>query len=131
MADISADRLVAVYIKIRDAKEELTRNFNKQVEELDLQMDAVEQELLDMCKTLDASSIRTKHGLAMRSIKSRYTTNDWERFYAFMLEHKVPELLEKRIHQTNTKTFLEENPDLLPPGLNVDNAYSIIVRRST
>jgi hypothetical protein len=131
MADISADRLVAVYIKIRDAKEELTRNFNKQVEELDSQMDAIEQELLDMCKTLDATSIKTKHGLAMRSIKSRYTTNDWERFYAFMLEHKVPELLEKRIHQTNTKTFLEENPDLLPPGLNVDNAYSIIVRRST
>jgi hypothetical protein len=94
-------------------------------------MDVIEQTLLDMCKTIDADSIKTKHGLAMRSVKSRYTTNNWEKFYEFMLDHKVPELLEKRIHQTNTKAFLEENPDLLPPGLNVDNAYSIIVRRST
>jgi hypothetical protein len=131
MADISADKLVGVYIKIRDAREELKREFDAKDSDLVGQMDVIEQTLLDMCKTIDADSIKTKHGLAMRSVKSRYTTNNWEKFYEFMLDHKVPELLEKRIHQTNTKAFLEENPDLLPPGLNVDNAYSIIVRRST
>jgi len=131
MADISADKLVGVYIKIRDAREELKREFDAKDSDLVEQMDVIEQTLLDMCKTIDADSIKTKHGLAMRSVKSRYTTNNWEKFYEFMLDHKVPELLEKRIHQTNTKAFLEENPDLLPPGLNVDNAYSIIVRRST
>lgn len=131
MADISADKLVGVYIKIRDAREELKREFDAKDSDLVGQMDVIEQTLLDMCKTIDADSIKTKHGLAMRSVKSRYTTNNWEKFYEFMLNHKVPELLEKRIHQTNTKAFLEENPDLLPPGLNVDNAYSIIVRRST
>lgn len=131
MADVSADKLVGVYIKIRDAREELKREFDAKDADLVGQMDVIEQTLLDMCKTIDADSIKTKHGLAMRSVKSRYTTNNWEKFYEFMLDHKVPELLEKRIHQTNTKAFLEENPDLLPPGLNVDNAYSIIVRRST
>ena len=131
MADVSADKLVGVYIKIRDAREQLKREFDVQDADLVGQMDVIEQTLLDMCKTIDADSIKTKHGLAMRSVKSRYTTNNWEKFYEFMLNHKVPELLEKRIHQTNTKAFLEENPDLLPPGLNVDNAYSIIVRRST
>ena len=131
MADVSADKLVGVYIKIRDAREELKREYDAKDTDLVGQMDVIEQTLLDMCKTIDADSIKTKHGLAMRSVKSRYTTNNWEKFYEFMLDHKVPELLEKRIHQTNTKSFLEENPDLLPPGLNVDNAYSIIVRRST
>jgi hypothetical protein len=131
MAEVSADKLVGVYIKIRDAREQLKREFDVQDADLVGQMDVIEQTLLDMCKTIDADSIKTKHGLAMRSVKSRYTTNNWEKFYEFMLDHKVPELLEKRIHQTNTKAFLEENPDLLPPGLNVDNAYSIIVRRST
>ena len=131
MADVSADKLVGVYIKIRDAREQLKREFDAKDADLVGQMDVIEQTLLDMCKTIDADSIKTKHGLAMRSVKSRYTTNNWEKFYEFMLDHKVPELLEKRIHQTNTKAFLEENPDLLPPGLNVDNAYSIIVRRNT
>jgi hypothetical protein len=47
-----------------------------------------------------------------------------------MFENNIPDVLEKRIHQTNIKQFLEENPDSLPPGLNVDNAYNITVRRS-
>jgi hypothetical protein len=47
-----------------------------------------------------------------------------------MFEHNVPELLERRIHQTNIKQFLEENPDMLPLGLNVEAEQSITVRRS-
>jgi hypothetical protein len=39
-------------------------------------------------------------------------------------------LLEKRIHQGNMKEFLQENPNLMPKGLNVDNRYDIIVRRA-
>jgi hypothetical protein len=42
----------------------------------------------------------------------------------------VPELLEKRLHQTNTKAFLEENPELLPPGLNANMEYSVTIKRS-
>jgi hypothetical protein len=38
-------------------------------------------------------------------------------------------LLEKRLHQTNMKQFLEENPDLKPAGLNIDSEYTIVVRR--
>ena len=90
----------------------------------------INQQILEICKETGADSIKTKHGTAIRTIKSRYWTNDWERFYDFMFEHNVPELLERRIHQTNIKQFLEENPDLLPAGLNVDSAYSITVRRS-
>jgi hypothetical protein len=48
----------------------------------------------------------------------------------FILEHGLPDLLEKRIHQTNMKAFLEENPDELPPGLNANMEYSVTIRRS-
>jgi hypothetical protein len=47
-----------------------------------------------------------------------------------MIENNAPELLEKRIQQTHMKEFLEENPDVLPAGLNVDSQYTITVRRS-
>ena len=47
----------------------------------------------------------------------------------FIIEHKAVDLLEKRIHQSNMKQFLEENPEVLPPGLNVDAEYTITVRR--
>jgi hypothetical protein len=47
----------------------------------------------------------------------------------FVVENNAPDLLEKRLHQGNVKQFIENNPDLVPPGLNVDSEYSITVRR--
>ena len=126
----SVDELVTVYIKIRDARDAARKQADELVADFEEQLNVINQQILEICKETGADSIKTKHGTAIRTIKSRYWTNDWERFYDFMFEHNVPELLERRIHQTNIKQFLEENPDLLPAGLNVDSAYSITVRRS-
>jgi hypothetical protein len=128
VADV--DKLVKIYIKIRDARDQLRRELEEKEADLNEQLDLIEQEILEICKSTNADSIKTKHGLAMRSVKSRFWTNDWEKFYEFLHEHKAPDLLEKRIHQSNMKQFLEENPDLHPAGLNVDRTYAITVRRS-
>ena len=32
--------------------------------------------------------------------------------------------------ETNLKQFLEENPNLLPAGLQADSKYTVVVRRS-
>ena len=127
---INVEKLVSIFIKIRDAREEAKRSWEEIDNDFVTKLDLINQELLDICKDTGADSIKTKFGTAIRTIKSKYWTNDWEKFYAWMIDNKIPEVLEKRIHQTNMKQFLEENPDLLPPGLNVDNAYNITVRRS-
>ena len=49
--------------------------------------------------------------------------------YKFIAEQEVPEFLEKRLNQGNVKQFLEENPESVPPGLNVDSEYIISVRK--
>lgn len=127
---INVEKLVSVFIKIRDAREEAKREWEEIDSDFATKLDLINQELLDICKDTGADSIKTKFGTAIRTIKSKYWTNDWEKFHSWLLDNKIPEVLEKRIHQTNMKQFLEENPDLLPPGLNVDNAYHITVRRS-
>jgi uncharacterized Zn finger protein len=128
--DISVDKLVSVFIKIRDARDEEERAWEQRKADFNEQLEVINQQLLEICKNTDASSIRTAHGTVIRGVKSRYWTNDWEHFHKFLLENKAPDLLEKRIHQSNMKQFLEENPELLPAGLNVDSTYSITVRRS-
>ena len=70
----SVDKLVEVYIKIRDAKEEVAREAKKKEQELEEQLATIEAEILAVCKQTDADSIKTKHGTAMRSVKSRFTT---------------------------------------------------------
>jgi hypothetical protein len=37
--------------------------------------------------------------------------------------------MEKRLNQTIVKTFLEENPEIAPQGLNVNSEYIISVRK--
>lgn len=124
------DRLTKIYLKIRDAKDELTSKFKQDVAELEAQMATLEQEMLETCKTMNASSIRTPHGTIIRSMKSRYWTNDWDSMYDFIEETGAFGLLEKRIHQTHMKEFLAENPDIYPKGMNVENEYTVVVRRS-
>lgn len=126
----SVEQLVSVFIKIRDARDAAKRAWEEQEADFNEQLEMIDQQLLEICKETGADSIKTKYGTAIRSVKARYWTSDWERFYQFMFENKAPELLEKRIHQTHMKQFLEENPDLLPAGLNVDSQYTITVRRS-
>jgi len=122
---VPAEKLVRVYLKMKTAKVDL----EAQVKKIDTQMDQVKAALLAYCKEQSIESVRTTEGLFYRSIKKRYTTNNWEALGKFVLEHQVPELYEKRLHQGNIQQFLEEHPDLLPPGLNVDSEYTITVRK--
>jgi hypothetical protein len=127
--DVSVDKLVSVYIKMRDERDRIKREMESQIENVEEQMKVISAELLDVCKEAGVDSFRTPFGTAYRTVKERYWTNDWESFHKFMRENQALELLERRIHQTNMKQFLEENPDLHPAGLQRDREYQITIRR--
>lgn len=127
--EVAADQLVAIYIKMRDTKDTIKKDMEQQINEIDEQMQVVAQQILEICKETGAESIRTAHGTAYRTIKQRFWTNDWEAMHKFIRENEAMELLERRIHQTNMKQFLEEHPDLKPAGLNIDREYAVTIRR--
>jgi hypothetical protein len=124
-----AQKLTRVYLKIRDEKARVSAEFKKKEDDLNQQLDKVKAALLDFCKEQGVDSVKTSEGLFYRSVKTRYWTSDWEAMHHFVMEHNVPEFLEKRLNQTNVKAFLEENPDVVPKGLNVDSEYIISVRK--
>ena len=124
-----ADKLVPVYIKIRDAIREKEHQHKEEINVLKEQLEAVSQALLEVCEENGQDGFRTPEGTVTRRVTSRYWTSDWESMYEFIMENKVPEFFDKRLNQTNIKQFLEENPDLMPKGLNQDTEYSIVVRK--
>jgi arsenate reductase-like glutaredoxin family protein len=126
---ISVDKLVRVYIKMREKREALTREYDTAYEAISEKMRLVKNELLDQMRSANVESIRTTEGLVYRTVNKKYWTSDWDNFYSFIMEHNIPQVLEKRVHQNNLKEFLENNPDLLPPGMNVDSEYSVTVQR--
>lgn len=129
MENAPIEKIVQAYIKIRDTKDRLYQEYKAQTEELEAQMDVLKHRLVEISKETGVTSFSTPHGVAYRTTKQRYWTNNWEEFYKMMQEHDAMSLLEKRIHQTNMKEFMEQNPDLHPPGLHIDSEYEITIQR--
>ena len=130
VSSVPMEKLTRVYIKMRDRKEELARELEDKIGKLEADMKTVKTAILDHMKEIGAESLRTEYGMVYRTVRTTYSTSDWESMGKFILEHGVPELLEKRLHQSNTKEFLKDNPDLLPPGLNANMEYSVTIKRS-
>ena len=130
-ATVPMDKLAKVYRKMQQRIQELTQEYETQVEEIKRQQDVVKVALKDQMLALGMSSVRTDQGTVVLSTKTRYNTQDWDSFKEFIKEHDALDLLEKRIAQTNMATFLEENPSLVPAGLNSMTEYAISVRKPT
>ena len=130
MSEVQVDKLTKVYLKIKQKRSELAAEFKEQDGALQDQQEKIRKALLAYCKEKNIDSVKTPFGTFYRSVKTKYWTSDWESMYKFIMDYQVPELLSKSINQSNIKQFLEENPDVLPKGLNADSEYNISVRKS-
>ena len=128
--DVSVEKLTDVYLKIKGKREILSRDFKQEDERLKTQQERIKRALLDYCKENDIESVRTEAGTFYRSVKTKYWTNDWASMHQFILQHEVPEFLTKSLNQANVKQFMDENPTLVPAGLNVDSEYVVSVRKA-
>ena len=126
---IPLDRLAKIYRKIRTEIATLTQEYDNKVEKLKAQQDEIKGAMKDMMKTMGVTSVRTAQGTVVLSVKTRYNTQDWDSFKEFVKQHDAIDLLEKRIAQSNMAQFLEENPGLVPPGLNSYSEFDISVRK--
>lgn len=125
MTEINADKLVGIYQKMSAKLSELER----EQDAIKAQRKMVADRLLELLKETGAESMRTAAGTFYRTVRPRYTTTDWDSMYKFIVENEAFHLMQQRIHDSNMKNFLEENPELLPPGLNCLSAYTIGVRK--
>lgn len=123
------NKLVTAYRNIREAITEKEAQHTEQMGELRSKMDVISAELLEFCNVNGVDSIRTPAGTVSRRVTTRFWSSDWESFYNFVDEHDAYHLLEKRIHNGNMQQFLDENPDLLPQGLQTDRKYTVQVRK--
>ena len=128
---VPLDKLTRIYLKMRTKIQEIEQEYDTKIEALKAQQQEVKNAMKDQLLKLGGKSFRTEYGTIMLSQKTRYYTQDWDSFKKFVVEHDVVDLLEKRIAQTNMARFLEENPSLVPPGLNSDSEYDVSVRKST
>jgi hypothetical protein len=128
---IPIDKLVKIYRKIKLEIDTMTQEYDTKLEVLKGQQDEIKFALKDQMQALGVSSLKSPFGTVSMRPTKRYSTNDWSSFKDFILAHGAIELLEKRIAQTNMVQFLEENPGVLPPGLNSVSDFNIVITKPT
>lgn len=128
---IPLDKLAKVYRKIKLQIDTLTQEYDTKVETLKAQQEEIKFAMKDLMRAMGSTSVRTESGTVTLMTKTRYETQDWDSFKKFIIEHEVVDLLEKRIAQGNMGKFLEENPGLVPPGMNSRTEFEIRVTKPT
>jgi len=131
IASVPMDKLAKVYRKMAAKIQQLTREYETQVEAIKAQQDVVKIALKDQMLKLGVKSVRTDQGTVVLSTTTNYNTQDWDSFKEFMKQYDALDLVQQRISQLNMKRFLEENPGVVPPGLNSMTEYGISVRKPT
>jgi hypothetical protein len=126
---IPLDKLAKVYRKIKEQIDTLTREYDTKVETLKASQDQLKFAMKDQMKALGVKSVNTAFGTLSMVSSTRYSTQDWDSFKRFIVENDAVDLLEKRIAQTNMAQFLEENPGVVPPGLNSFSDFEIRVTK--
>jgi hypothetical protein len=129
--DIPLDKLVKIYRKIKMEIDTMTQEYDTKLEILKGQQDEIKFEIKDQMKALGVTSVKSPFGTVSMRTSTTYTTNDWASFKEFVLEHGAVDLLFKRIAQANMAQFLEENPGVVPPGLNSVTEFNIVVTKPT
>jgi hypothetical protein len=131
MEDQSMDKLSASYILLRAEREQLKLVYEADDAVLNQAMTEIENQMLDVMNSTNATSISTDNATVIRTVRKRYNPSNWEAVYKMIAKHEAFGLLEKRIHNGNMKDFLEQHPDEYPAGLNVDSRYAVTVRRKS
>ena len=126
---VTPDKLAKTYLRIRAERSMLSAKYKEDDGKLIRQMDTIKQAMLDHCEAHNVESVRTSEGLFFRSTKKKYWVSEWDAMHKLIVEENAPQLLDKRINQANMREFLEENPDLKPEGLEIEEEVTISVRK--
>jgi hypothetical protein len=129
--DLTVDELVGIYVKIRTAIADKEEQHKAEIQALKDEFDLISNQLLEICNEQNVDGFKTPAGTVSRRVTSRYWTSDWDSMYQFIKENDAPFLLEQRIHNSNMREFLDNNPDKFPAGLQNERKYTVQVRKPT
>jgi HNH endonuclease len=124
------DKVTATYIKIRDRRTALKKQYEAEDLELKNQLEVLDGFLLETLQNLGVDRVGTKHGTVFQSTEIKASCQDWAAYYAWIAENQAFDGLERRVKKSFIVDYMKDNADALPPGISVLKEYTITVRRS-
>lgn len=123
-------KLVEVFLKIRERRSELKREFEAQDEKLKADQAKLEAAMLQHLNAAGLDSARTAQGTFYKQESLKPSASDWVAVYDFIKDNDAFDMLERRIKKDFVKDYMEMNEGVPPPGVSVHREYEVRVRRA-
>lgn len=130
MSDITVDRAVKTYVRIRDEKDRLTREYNEKEAGLKAQLEQLELFFAAKAEENGVDGFKTQFGTVFKEEKLTASCADWELFGNWIIEHNEIEMLERRVKHATVKQYMADHEGGLPPGVSVFREAKMRVRRA-
>lgn len=127
MTDINA--VVEHYITLRDHKTKLDAEHKARVGEIDAQMKNAEGFLLNHLNESGLDRVGVGAGTVFVQVKTMPSLKDKGALIDFIKQTGNVELLQARVSSTAVKEYMENNNQMLPPGVEITTAREVTIRR--
>lgn len=123
------EKLVRVYLKIRERRSALKRAFEEEDRALRASQDKLEVALLASLNATGAQSVKTGAGTFYKQTDLKPSGSDWNALYRWIAENDAFDALERRIKKGFIVDYMEEHDGDLPPGVSVHRESVVRVRK--
>ena len=131
-AAIQDDRLVKVFVKIREAKSAFKKAFEEEMEaKFDGPLRQLQTELKKRLMERHNDGLKTEFGTVYIAETLKVSCQDWGVFHAWIKENDALDFLEQRVKAGEVQTYMEKHQGELPPGLSVFRETEARVRKPT
>ena len=128
---ISDDRLVKIYLRIRETKSAKQKEVDAAIKALDDQLATIATELKKRCQERGQEGFKTEFGTVYTAVKFQTSCQDWQIFYDWIKQNDALDYLERRISSGKVKSYMEENEGAIPPGVSVFKELEVRIRKPT
>lgn len=126
---LTADQVVGIYIKTRDAKKALEAEQKLALKPYEDALAKLESRALAILSEQGADSLKTKYGTCYQAVRRSVRTSDKEAFMDYVKDHEAFDLLDVRPNKTAVEDFVNEHGDL-PPGISSETMLAVNFRRA-
>lgn len=127
---VNVDDVVAAYMKLRKAKDDLEKSIEEQVKAIETKMAKMESWIKEQADAQGVTSFKTKHGTAFLSTTDYATVADWDSVLTFIQENGSFEMLNKAVNKVAVREYIQANK-VVPPGVNYGTKIGVNIRKPT
>ena len=126
------NKIVAVYVKMRDEKARIKKEAVTRCDEIQKQMDRLNGEILRHLQEHNMNSARTDAGTVYKKEDIKPSVKDWVAFDDWLAAQGVPpsDAYEKRVSRKFVTDYMKQNAGTMPVGVSVHREYVANVKRN-